>query len=124
LAIEAGSLALRALVFDPLAANALALDALALDAGVLSAGALSASALLVFLATLPASARTAPGLDMTGAGPLVVASLGDSRDQGYGAAQRETGDRNSNELVHDVLHTHRSTEDPGPSMSPPGVTRA
>jgi hypothetical protein len=63
-------------------------------------------------------------LDVPRGRALVLARLGDSGKHGDGAAKRETGNEDSNQLGHGVLHSHGQTGEGGGPVSPHRVTFA
>jgi opacity protein-like surface antigen len=84
--------------------------------------ALSAS---VVAALTRAVVLSAPVLaDVGGNGAIGLAGLGDAGKHGDGAAKRETGNEDSNQLGHGVLHSYGQTAEEGGHLSPVRATFA
>jgi hypothetical protein len=85
--------------------------------------AMLAAALMPALAAAAVLAATIL-LDVAGNGPIGLARLGDPGKHGDGAAKRETGNDDSNQLGHGVLHSYGQTVEGGRHVSPDRATFA
>jgi hypothetical protein len=110
------------------ATGAAALAAREMAAAVVPASVLPA-ALVAALAgahvlAVPVVLAAAVVLDVRRRGAIVLARLGDPGKHGDSAAKRETGNEDSNQLGHGVLHSHGQTGAGRGHVSPHRVTFA
>jgi hypothetical protein len=90
-------------------------------ASVLAAPVVPASVLAAPVVPPSVLAATAM-VDMGRNRAVVLARFGDPGKHGDGAAKRETGDDDSNQLGHGVLHSHGQTSQRAGHVSPHRVT--
>jgi hypothetical protein len=84
---------------------------------VLAASVVLAASIVAALAC--AVVLSAPVLaDVSGNGAIGLARLGDPGKHGDGAAKRETGNEDSNQLGHGVLHSYGQTAEGEDHVSP------